>query len=57
MINDAPDEAPEPPPQLNPAPKAEEPADKKEETPKADDSFYQDPLIQNALKVFEGTLK
>lgn len=57
MINDAPDEAPEPPPQLNPTPKAEEQVEEKEEAPKADDSFYQDPLIQNALKVFEGTLK
>ncbi|WP_435894361.1 DNA polymerase III subunit gamma/tau [Oceaniferula spumae] len=45
-------------PALNPEPveevKDEEP---EEEEEKVEDTFYQDPLIQKALEVFEGTLK
>ncbi|MCP5536517.1 MAG: DNA polymerase III subunit gamma/tau [Akkermansiaceae bacterium] len=57
FINDAPDTAPEPPPQLDPEPIEEEPTEKEDDAPKTDDDFYQDPLIQKALEVFEGTLK
>lgn len=60
LIDEAPDTPPEPLPQPgNTQPvklNAEKPEPEKEET-KADDSFYQDPLIQKALEVFEGTLK
>jgi DNA polymerase-3 subunit gamma/tau len=58
FINAAPDEPaaviPQPGPMLTPETKAEPEPEKTE--PKADD-FYQDPLIQKALQVFEGTLK
>ncbi|MFK7909948.1 MAG: DNA polymerase III subunit gamma/tau [Akkermansiaceae bacterium] len=58
LINDAPDEAPapEPAPMLNPTPEAKEPEPETEQAG-GDDSFYEDPLIQKALEVFEGTLK
>ncbi|MBK1829715.1 DNA polymerase III subunit gamma/tau [Verrucomicrobiaceae bacterium R5-34] len=48
-------------PSLNPEPRAEEKsepkAEQKDEELPAEDTFYQDPLIQKALEVFEGTLK
>ncbi|MGB0992280.1 MAG: DNA polymerase III subunit gamma/tau [Akkermansiaceae bacterium] len=43
-------------PTTAPAPPAEEPAASEEE-PATDDTFYQDPLIQKALEVFEGDIK
>ena len=42
-----------PAPQLNPAPTAEPTP----EANPAEDEFHQDPLIQKALEIFEGTLK
>ena len=62
LIDAAPEAAAEPAPALNAPPQAEEqssnePADEEEPSPVDDDSFYQDPLIQEALKVFEGTIQ
>lgn len=63
LINDAPEEAPEPPPAAS---DEAEGAGQEEtsvsgqdgdEPAQAADSFYQDPLIKDALKIFEGTLK
>ncbi len=58
LIDDAPEEAPTPEsaPKLNPEPEAKEP-EPEAEAETSDDSFYEDPLIQKALEVFEGTLK
>ncbi|MGB2265395.1 MAG: DNA polymerase III subunit gamma/tau [Akkermansiaceae bacterium] len=62
LIEDAPEEAtavtPEPEAQPEPAEQASaEATDEENEPPQQDDSFYQDPLIQEALKVFEGTIQ
>ena len=62
LIEDAPEEAtavtPEPEAQPEPAEQASaEATDEEDEPPQQDDSFYQDPLIQEALKVFEGTIQ
>ncbi len=62
LIDAAPEAAAEPAPALNAPPQAAEqsstePADEEEPSPVDDDSFYQDPLIQEALKVFEGTIQ
>lgn len=65
LIDDAPEEAPQPEPSPaatatadpDPAPAAGEPAAAEPEATSGDDSFYEDPLIQKALEVFEGTLK
>lgn len=65
LIEDAPEEAPQPEPSPaatatadpDPAPAAGEPAAAEPEATSGDDSFYEDPLIQKALEVFEGTLK
>ena len=49
---------PEPEAQPEPAEQASaEATDEENEPPQQDDSFYQDPLIQEALKVFEGTIQ
>lgn len=61
LIDEAPDLPPAPLPQpISAAPKekvtAPEDEAKKEES-EVDESFYEDPLIQKALEVFEGTLK
>ena len=62
LIDAAPEATAEPAPALNAPPQAAEqssaePADEEEPSPVDDDSFYQDPLIQEALKVFEGTIQ
>ena len=59
LIDDAPEQAPTPEPELAPtsAPEAEEAAPEEEAENTGDDAFYEDPLIQKALEVFEGTLK
>lgn len=62
LIDEAPEQAAEPPPEQvaeQEASKTEpsEPSSEEKETEGADDSFYQDPLIQEALKVFEGTIQ
>ena len=62
LIDAAPEAAAEPAPALNAPPQAAEqsspePAGEEEQSPATDDSFYQDPLIQEALKVFEGTIQ
>jgi DNA polymerase-3 subunit gamma/tau len=59
LIEDAPEKSAEAPPTLNPETSSPEPQaeEKNEGTQSADDSFYQDPLIKDALKIFEGTLK
>jgi len=61
LIDDAPEESPIPEPQPSPIPAPIEEAPVEEETttdgpPQLDDSFYDDPLIKEALKTFEGTL-
>ena len=66
LINAAPEQSTEPAPELNApqqheessSPKLESGQESKEdESPAADDSFYQDPLIQEALSVFKGTIQ
>lgn len=60
LIKEAPDEPAAPPPQpaaAKPEPPAEEKPEAEEEKPELDDTFYEDPLIQKALEIFEGTLK
>ena len=62
LIDAAPEATAEPAPELNAPPQAAEqssaePAGEEEASPATDDSFYQDPLIQEALKVFEGTIQ
>ena len=62
LIDAAPEATAEPTPALNAPPQATEqssaePANEEEPSPVDDDSFYQDPLIQEALKVFEGTIQ
>lgn len=59
LIDSAPDEAPAPEPVAapSPPPAEEETPEPEAEAETSDDSFYQDPLIQKALEVFEGTLK
>ena len=62
LIVAAPEATAEPAPELNAPPQAAEqstaePAGEQEASPATDDSFYQDPLIQEALKVFEGTIQ
>jgi len=62
LIDEAPDQPSgamhhaNPPQEPKPAEITTEPEPEKEE-PQVDDSFYQDPLIQKALEIFEGTLK
>ena len=60
LISEAPDEAPasipEPRVQVKEKP-TEETQEAEKAAPVVDDAFYQDPLIQKALEVFEGTLK
>ena len=62
LIDEAPDLPSASIPQVAAAPKEktetpEEEAKPEKEEPQVDDSFYQDPLIQKALEIFEGTLK
>ena len=62
MIADAPDEAVEaigkPKPKPQAAPKAEPEAEKPKPQPKAvDEDFYEDPLIQKALDMFEAKIR
>ena len=61
LIDEAPDLPPASLPQPASATPKEEPSEQAPEPEKeeavVDDSFYQDPLIQKALEVFEGTLK
>ncbi|MBT8045135.1 MAG: DNA polymerase III subunit gamma/tau [Verrucomicrobiae bacterium] len=61
LIDEAPESSPEPEPEQAPEPSSTEPAaeeDQEEESsPDNNDAFYEDPLIQKALEVFEGTLK
>ena len=61
LIEDAPEQADAPPPVLNPEPAAENPQietqAQEDQAAKNHDSFYQDPLIKDALNIFEGTLK
>ena len=59
LIEDAPEESAEAAPALNPETSSPEPQaeEKNESTQNAEDSFYQDPLIKDALMIFEGTLK
>ena len=59
IIAAAPDES-ELPPKPDPTPKKKEPAPEPEapqpEKPKADESFYDDPLVKEALRIFEGSV-
>ena len=59
LIDEAPDEAPAsiPTPKAKEKPVEKEAAPAEEAAPVIDESFYEDPLIQKALEVFEGTLK
>ncbi len=62
LINSAPEQAAEPAPELNSPPAAEQssspdPEAEEDKTPATDDSFYKDPLIQEALSVFKGTIQ
>ena len=62
LIDAAPEQAAEPAPELNAQqdtaePASADPASEKDESAPADDSFYEDPLIQEALKVFKGTIQ
>ena len=59
LIDEAPDEAPAsiPTPKAKEKTVEEEVAPAEEAAPVIDESFYEDPLIQKALEVFEGTLK
>ncbi|MDG1356683.1 MAG: DNA polymerase III subunit gamma/tau [Akkermansiaceae bacterium] len=62
LIDAAPEQTAEPAPELNAPQHTEEPSpteaeSKEDESPATDDSFYQDPLIQDALEVFKGTIQ
>ncbi len=61
LIDEAPDEPPASIPEPISSPPTDKPTEQAAEPTKqeaaADDSFYQDPLIQKALEIFEGTLK
>lgn len=62
LINAAPEQAAEPAPELNPAEQHEESStpdteSDEDESPAQDDSFYEDPLIKEALSVFKGTIQ
>ena len=64
LIDSAPEEAEAPPiPEPTPQPAAEVAPEKETKTNESaevtfdEDEFYKDPLIQNALEIFEATLK
>ncbi|MGB2402370.1 MAG: DNA polymerase III subunit gamma/tau [Akkermansiaceae bacterium] len=62
LIDAAPEQAAQPAPELNPAKQHEESStpdteSDEDESPAEDDSFYQDPLITEALSVFKGTIQ
>ena len=62
LIEAAPEQTAEPAPELNAPQHTEETSpteaeNKEDESPATDDSFYQDPLIQDALEVFKGTIQ
>ena len=52
-----PDDPPPPPPKEAPAPVEAPPKPDKPDPKAAQEAFYQDPLIQKALEIFEGTIK
>lgn len=57
LIDAAPDVAEEPPAQVRQEPSKPEPTPEPEPAKPEDDDFYQDPLIQKALVMFQATLK